>query len=120
MADTPRGLSKPGCIKGSVLESRLGFVRDRKGDRGVRSTLARLPEDDQRALSGAIMPFAWYPFALYTRLDASIADEMGIGDQIFVILGQRSAADNLGADHKSYVRDRDPQGLLRHAATIYR
>src|SRR5262249_53456166 len=54
------------------------------------------------------------------RLDAAIAAVMDQGESIFRILGARSAADNLGTDHRRYVQHKDPHGLLKHAASIYR
>src|SRR5262245_36759592 len=107
-----------GSIKGVVLKSRLGFVRDSKGAAGLEGVLARLPAAD-RALLGSLLPSSWYAFELNERLDQAIAQEMGQGDAIFTILGERSAADNLGASHRPFVDGRDPHGLLRHAASIH-
>ena len=61
----------------------------------------------------------WYPFELKERLDEAIAQELGIGDQVFLLMGEMSATHNLGAAHKAFVVDRDPHGLLGRAAQIY-
>jgi hypothetical protein len=101
-----------------VLKSRLGFVRDNKGAAGLESVLARLPAAD-RALLDNLLPSSWYAFEINERLDQAIAREMGQGDAIFTVLGERSAADNLAASHRAFVDGQDPHGLLRHAASIH-
>jgi uncharacterized protein (TIGR02265 family) len=107
-----------GSIKGVVLKSRLGFVREHKGESGLRNVLADLPGAD-RALLDSLLPSSWYAFELNERLDQAIAREMGVGDEIFTVLGERSATDNLGASHRAFVVDQDPHGLLQHAASIH-
>jgi hypothetical protein len=42
----------------------------------------------------------WYPFALNSRLDEAIAAEMGIGEEIFLLIGEKSASHNLSAAHR--------------------
>ncbi len=109
-----------GSVKGTVLVSRLAFVRGQRGGNGVDAVLAKLPDEERRVLSSTIMPFGWYTFELATRLDAAIAEVMDQGKGIFRALGAASARDNLSADHKRFVAGRDPHGLLRNAASIYR
>src|SRR5262245_42666132 len=109
-----------GSIKGSVIVSRLEFVRKELGDRGLERVFERLPAADHAVLSAPLLTAGWYPFELGERLDLAIADEIGMGARIFRILGAHSASHNLGAVHRGYVRDRDPHGLLRQAASIYR
>jgi uncharacterized protein (TIGR02265 family) len=107
-----------GSIKGVVLKSRLGFVRDNKGPAGIESVLARLPAEDRAAIEN-LLPSSWYPFEINERLDQAIAQEMGRGEETFTILGERSATDNLAASHRAFVDARDPHGLLQHAASIH-
>jgi uncharacterized protein (TIGR02265 family) len=109
-----------GRVKGSVLLSRLAFVRERMGAVSYKALLAGLSEDDQRVLGEIVLSSAWYPFALNERLDAAIAAKTGRGDAVFRELGARSANDNLGASQRNFVRERDPHGLLKHATSIYR
>ena len=40
----------PQKIKGSVLKSRLEFVRQEIGEEGLAKLMERLPEDDRKAL----------------------------------------------------------------------
>ena len=65
-----------GSIKGVVLKSRLGFVRENKGEPGLQSVLARLPEADRAAMN-SLLPSSWYPFELNERLDQAIAQAKG-------------------------------------------
>jgi len=109
-----------GDIKGAVLQSRLALVRSRLGDAGIARVLARLSPGDRRRLTDAVMPMAWYPFALNEVLDHAIATEMGQGAQSLRMLGAQSAQDNLGESHKIYVKSHDPHGLLKSTAQIYK
>jgi uncharacterized protein (TIGR02265 family) len=113
-------MSGRGNVKGSVLQSRLGFVRRHRGDDGVERVLQRLPEADRATLSGLVMPFAWYPFETNERLDLAIAAETGRGEALFRELGAASAEDNLtSASQLHYIRERNPQALLKQASGIY-
>ncbi len=109
-----------GSVKGSVLQSRLAFVKERAGQPAVDKVLASLPESDRKILTGMLLPAGWYPFETADRLDLAISRELGMGDQVFRVLGEKSATDNLAASHRVYIRDRDPHGLLKQAASIYR
>jgi uncharacterized protein (TIGR02265 family) len=112
--------NRGGSIKGSVIASRLAFVREKKGEPGMAAVLARLSESDQRVVGVTVLPFGWYAFDVYSRLDTAIAEAMGQGESIFRVLGARSATDNLGADHKRYIREGDPHWLLKQASSIYK
>ena len=107
-----------GRVKGGAVQSRLEFVRDRGGDEAVQRVLARLSEADRKVCS-QLLTGAWYPFELNARLDEAIAAEMDIGDRVFLLMGEKSAAHNLSASHRVFVTDRDPQGLLKRTAQIY-
>ena len=107
-------------MKGSVLESRLAYVRGARGEETVTRILGRLPEDDRLILGGMVLPFVWYPFATNARLDRAIADEFAIGDRIFLLLGEASARHNLESQsQKSYIREKNPHALLKHTSAIY-
>lgn len=107
-----------GKVKGGAIQSRLAFVREKGGEEAVGRVLARLAEEDRKDCAHALAG-AWYPFQLNERLDTAIAAEMGMGDKVFVLMGEKSAAHNLGSTHRVFITDRDPHGLLRRAAQIY-
>jgi len=113
-------MDQPGTIKvkGGALLSRLAFVKEQRGDEGVQRVLARLPESD-RAVCSPILTGGWYPFALNQRLDEAIAVEMGMGEDVFLLIGEKSAEHNLTAAHRAMVTPGDPHGLLRRAPQIY-
>ena len=105
-------------VKGGPLLSRLQFVRDRSGETGVQRVLGRLAPEDREACSH-ILTGGWYPFALNERLDAAIAAEMGMGEKVFLLLGEKSAEQNLGGAHRAMLSPGDPHGLLRRTPQIY-
>lgn len=107
-----------GKVKGGALQSRLEFVRDHRGDEGVERVLARLSDAD-RAVCRQILTGAWYPFDLNDRVDRAVADEMGMGEKVFLLMGEKSATHNLGKAHRAFVTEKDPHGLLKRAAQIY-
>jgi uncharacterized protein (TIGR02265 family) len=108
----------PTRIKGGPLLSRLAYVRGEKGEEGVQSVLARLPIAD-RQTCGQLLTGGWYPFELNERLDQAVAEEMGLGQQVFIRIGEKSAEQNLGGAHKAMLAPGDPHGLLRRTPQIY-
>lgn len=107
-----------GKVKGGALQSRLEFVRDHRGNEGVERVLARLGDADRQAC-GQILTGGWYPFELNERVDRAVADEMGMGEKVFLLMGEKSATHNLSKSHRAFVSDKDPHGLLKRAAQIY-
>jgi uncharacterized protein (TIGR02265 family) len=105
-------------VKGGSLLSRFAFVREHGGEEAVARVLARLPEADRTACAG-ILTGGWYPFELNEHLDAAVAAEMGMGDEVFLLMGEKSAVQNLTGPHKSMVSADDPHGLLRRAPQVY-
>lgn len=107
-------------VKGSVLLSRLDFVRDHFGQDGLTSLLEALTDDDRR-VTARLLPAQWYPFVLGERIDDVIMNVLGRGDPgTFHRLGVRSAEVNLAGVHAVFVHDGDPHGLLRRAPAIYK
>ncbi len=105
-------------VKGGVIQSRLAFVRDNGGEEAFGRVLARLSDDDRKSCAH-VMPAAWYSFELNKRLDEAIAAEMGMGDNAFILMGEKSATHNLGTTHRAFIVESDPHGLLRRTAQIY-
>ncbi|HYM60891.1 MAG TPA: TIGR02265 family protein [Thermoanaerobaculia bacterium] len=107
-----------GKVKGGGLQARLEFVRERSGDAAVERVLSKLSEEDRKICRQPLAGM-WYPFALNERLDDAIADEMGMGDRVFELMGEKSASHNLTSAHRLYVATHDPHALLRRAPQIY-
>ena len=105
-------------VKGGALLSRLTFVREHKGEEGVQRVLERLPAADRQTCA-QLLTGGWYPFELNERLDTAVAAEMGMGEKVFLLMGEKSAQQNLGGAHRAMVTEGDPHGLLRRAPQIY-
>ena len=114
-------MSKPAStakVKGGALLSRLAFVRDRHGEEGVQRVLERLSPEDQRACA-QVLTGGWYPFEVSERLEEAVAAELGMSDNVFLLMGEKSAEQNLTGPHRAMLSIGDPHGLLRRAPQIY-
>jgi hypothetical protein len=107
-------------IKGNVLTSRLTYVRQHFGQKGVEKIFLGLPEADRSVLENPINQVQWYDFDLGQRLDAAIVAGLGKGDpRIFEAMGAASAKQSLSTIHKFYLDPGNPQGFLLRAPLIY-
>jgi len=107
-------------IKGSILKSRLEFVRKEIGEKGLSDLMDDLPEEDQKIL-GRLVAVAWVDFAVGKRLDEAIVKALGGGStRFFERLGEASAEVNLTTMHSAFVAPGDPQAFLAKAPQIYR
>ncbi|MFZ2492117.1 MAG: DUF2378 family protein [Thermoanaerobaculia bacterium] len=111
-------LTNPTKVKGGSLLSRLTFVRDHSGEDGVRRVLERLSAEDRQTCS-QVLTGGWYASGLGERLDEAVAAEMGMGEQVFLLMGEKSAEQNLTGPHRALLSAGDPHGLLRRAPQIY-
>jgi len=109
----------PVRVKGGALLSRFAFVREHLGEEAVARVIARLPEPDRSACA-SILTGGWYPFELNERIDAAVAAELGMGEDAFLLMGEKSAIQNLNGPHKAMLSAGDPHGLLRRAPQIFR
>jgi len=107
-----------GKVKGGAVLSRFAFVRDHLGEAGFQRVMARLSEAD-RMECARIHTGGWYSFALNERIDSAIAEEVGMGDDVFFLMGEKSAVQNLTGPHRAMISVGDPHGLLRRAPQIY-
>jgi uncharacterized protein (TIGR02265 family) len=108
-------------VKGNIIRSRIGFVKERFGDEAWQRVLAALPESDRQQLASLAMSVAWYDFELGDRLDKAIVAVVGGGNtRIFEEMGRASARENLNGVHSSFLEPRDPQKFMAKAPLIYR
>jgi len=109
--------------KGSILISRLKYVREVAKEEGLARVLSRLSSEDRSTLEGWLLHSRWYPMDLNLRLDEAIAAELSPGNpkQVFFAMGVASADANLapGGPHRHFVRESDPHFLLSRAPQIY-
>ena len=107
-------------IKGSIIKSRLEFVRNECGDDGVRKIMDSLSEEDQKIL-GRLVAVAWVDFEIGKRLDEAIVKALGGGStRFFERLGEASAELNLTTLHSAFLAPGNPQAFLAKAPQIYR
>jgi uncharacterized protein (TIGR02265 family) len=107
-------------VKGSVLKSRLEFVRQEFGEDGLQKVLNSLSEEDQKAI-GRLVAVTWVDFDIGKRLDDAIVNVVGGGSsRFFERLGEASAEVNLANLHSAFLAPGDPQAFLAKAPQIYR
>ena len=107
-------------IKGSILKSRLEFVRQEFGDDGLVKIMDSLPEEDSKIL-GRLVAVAWVDFEVGKRLDDAIVKVFGGGStRFFERLGEASAEVNLTTLHSAFLAPGDPEAFLAKAPQIYR
>jgi len=107
-------------IKGSILKSRLEFVRKEIGDDGLAALMESLSEEDRKVL-GRLVAVAWVDFEVGKRLDKAIVQALGGGSsRFFERLGEASAEVNLGTLHSAFLAPGNPQAFLAKAPQIYR
>jgi hypothetical protein len=109
-----------GHVKGSILLSRIAYVRERGGEDAFRELLDQLGLDDRIIVSGIVLPISWYPFEVSDALDLAICGLFGGGNDVYKSLGASSAKAALGTTHKNFVRAHDPHGLLCHVTQLHR
>lgn len=106
-------------IKGAVLKSRIAFIEQHSGKKGVERVLETLPPGDQRTLR-MLFTSNWYPFELGKSLDQAIVQVLGGGkNEFFERLGEESAQSNLSGIHSGYLTKGDAHAFLAKAPSIY-
>jgi len=107
-------------IKGSILKSRMAFIRQQGGDEAVERVLQRLDPADRETLSGIVTSVGWFPFELGKKLDEAVVEVLGNGDEKFFLrLGAASAVQNLTGVHRHFIKEKDPQAFLEKTPMIY-
>lgn len=118
----PARAPSTGTVKGTLLIARMKYLRAQGLDATER-VLRRLTQADQAALRGMLLPSSWYPVDLLLRLEMTIAALLAQGDRrkLFLDLGRFSAEVNLGPGgaQRPYLREGDPQFLLRNVPRMY-
>jgi uncharacterized protein (TIGR02265 family) len=108
-------------VKGSVLKTRKNFVHDHFGEEGWQAVLEALPEDDQEFWEDIIISSDWYDFDIGERLDKSIVEVLGKGDErVFEQIGAKSAQKNLTSVHRSFFTPGNPQSFMQKANSVYK
>ncbi len=111
-----------GKVKGTLLVARMKYLRAQGSDSAER-VLRRLSEEDRQLLAGTLLPDSWYAAGVLQRLENTIAAILARGERhrLYRDMGRYSAETNLGPAglHRPYLREGDPQFLLRNVPLLY-
>ncbi len=130
-------------VKGSIVQSRLDFVRERLGPTGPEKLLGALPAEDRerierdasagawylgyavnkdgeriRRIESDVPVGDWYPFGLLVRIDRAIAELCG-GEQALEDVGARSADFHIGTLYRKLARMSAPQDFFRNTSLVH-
>jgi len=109
-------------IKGTLLLSRMKFLRSR-GEVAVEAVFGAVADAERKQLRGLLLPSSWYPLQVLRSLEAAIVATLHYAsrDELFLDMGRATATANLtgAGSQRAYVRENDPQFLLRHSPHVY-
>jgi hypothetical protein len=112
-------------VKGTMLRSRLDFVRERFGPEAPRAVLGALSEEERRLVQSAL-PASWLPFSLVNHLDDEIVRRYGDGNaEMCRDMGAFAAHRSLATVYRVFVEQAggDPhrlmEGMSRLHSTFY-
>ena len=111
-----------GKIKGSVLLSRLEFIKEHGGEQVLAQVLDKLDAEDRRVLTGMVLPVTWYDIHLELRLDRAMATVISPKDpnRLFLDFGRTSAEKNLAQYQSDFIEAGNPHRVLSFAPQLYR
>jgi hypothetical protein len=105
-------------VKGSKINSKFSYLRDRLGDDARGHVLSWLSPEDQQAL-GLVLDVGWYPQDLYVRLLTAICETVGGGEPaIYGEIGAYSADHQFNHSYRVY-RAADLEETLRNMVPIH-
>jgi hypothetical protein len=112
----------PGKVKGTLLISRMKYLRAR-GESECERVLRRMSASDQQVLRGMLLPSSWYEANLVVRLEMTAVALLSRGERrdLFLDMGRFTADTNLGQSgvQRPYLRVGDPHFLLRNVPRMY-
>lgn len=110
-----------GQVKGSAVNARVRFVREKWGEDGWRALRATLDPATRAALEGGgILPHAWFPYAGFIELNVAIDRMYGNGDlQLCYEMGRYGAEVNLPTLYRIFMRFGSPMYLFEKSARLW-
>jgi|SoiMetStandDraft_2_1073263.scaffolds.fasta_scaffold417667_1 hypothetical protein len=108
-------------IKGTMLRTRLEFVRERYGPEAPPSVLGALSAEERRLVQSAL-PGSWLPFSLLSHIDQEIVRRFGDGNaEVCREIGAFSAHRTLVTVYRVFVEqaEGDPQRLMEGMSTLH-
>jgi len=106
--------------KGFTLRGAMGFVEAEYGPGSMEKVLARVEPDLRKALSGLILPSAWYPFRYQVELYEAIDRALGRGD--FALcrkIGRYTAEKEASTFHKVLIKLASLKSWLKIASSMW-
>jgi hypothetical protein len=107
-------------VKGVLLLSRLAFLRE-YGSTPLDRVLARLAPEDSAVLRSPVLPAAWYPAGLRSRIDQAIIELISAEARLDVLvhMGRVSAEAMLSSAELSHLAAAAPHAFLGAVPGLY-
>lgn len=108
-------------VKGTLVRTRLEFLRERFGPEAPPAVIRALGAPEQRAVQSAL-PASWIPFALLNSLDGEIVARFGHGSQeLCRDVGAFTAHRTLASVYRTFVEQAggDPHRLVEGLASLH-
>ncbi|MDP3937015.1 MAG: 4-vinyl reductase, partial [Deltaproteobacteria bacterium] len=108
-------------IKGLVLKSRLDYVKQFYGEKGLQLLIESLPPEGQDTIRDGVLVSTWYPLDKAIEILVAIDEIFGKGDfELMRKIGGFTARVALaGGVQQSFVRQNDPGFVLKMAPIIF-
>ncbi len=113
--------NKAAHIKGLVLKSRLDYVKQFYGEKGLQLLLEVLPPEGQAMLGDSVLVSSWYPLDQAIAILVAIDEIFGKGDFTLMrkIGGFTARVALAGGVQQSFGKQNDPGFVLKMAPIIF-
>jgi predicted hydrocarbon binding protein len=111
----------PARIKGLVLKSRLDYVSQFYGEKGLDLLLEALPPEGQAVLRDGVLVSTWYPLDRVIEIFVAVDEIFGKGDlELMRKIGAFTARAALaGGVQENFARQNDPAFVLKMAPVLF-
>ncbi len=107
-------------VKGSAITARIRWVREHRGEDGVRATKSALSPELRDLVERRILPHDWAPFELFVGLSETIDRLFGRGDlELCRELGRYSARVNLPTIYRIFYALGNPAFIVGRAPRVW-
>lgn len=108
-------------IKGLVLKSRLDYVKQFYGEKGLTLMLEALPPGSREVIRDGVLVSSWYPLDQAIEILVAIDEIFGKGDfELTRKIGAFTARAALaGGVQQSFVKEHDPAFVLKMSPVLW-